>query len=290
VAESARAMIPFSDDLTASMKGLASTTAGRLAPAASRLARPMLHRLRNPFPDQFHPTLVHVAHHKVATVWFQLVLSRIAKEFGLSFGVVTTARHPEREALLYRHARLFEAERLSTFRGSHLVRDPRDVVVSAYFYHLWTTEEWVHVPRPELGGRTYQEHLRALGPEEGFAAEIHRSAESNLADMAAWDYTQPEFIELRYEDLILDEGMHFERMFRHYGFRDDAVERSVGLAARFSFRRVAGRSLGDVREGDHMRSGKPGQWQEVFTPAHRTLFRELTGNLVERLGYSPGDD
>jgi hypothetical protein len=108
--------------------------------------------------------------------------------------------------------------------------------------------------------------------------------------MAAWDDAQPKFIEVRYEDLIRDEGRYFKRIFRHYGFGDDAVERGVTLATRFGFGRVSGRPIGVVREGTHMRSGNPGQWQEAFTPAHRTLFRELTGNLVERLGYSPGDD
>jgi hypothetical protein len=108
--------------------------------------------------------------------------------------------------------------------------------------------------------------------------------------MAAWNYAQPEFIEVRYEDLIRDEGAYFERMFRHYGFRDDAVECSAELAARFSFRRFGCRSLGEFSRGDSMRSGETGQWHEVFTPAHRALFRELTGNLLDRLGYAQGAD
>jgi hypothetical protein len=272
------------------MRGLVSTTAWRLAPAASRLARPVRRRFRNPFDDRFRPTLVHVAHHKVATVWFRGVLSAIAREFGLPFGVVTHASHPDAEVLLYRNSGLFDRDRLEFFRGSHVIRDPRDVVVSGYFYHLWSTEEWLHVPRPEFGDKTYQEHLKALNLEEGMAAEIRSSASRTLADMKAWDYGQPEFIELTYEELIGDEGRSFERIFRHYGFKQDVVEHSVDIAIRLSFRKVARRPVGEVQEHAHLRSGKPGQWQEVFTPAHRTLFRELTGNLVERLGYSPGDD
>jgi hypothetical protein len=37
--------------------------------------------------------------------------------------------------------------------------------------------------------------------------------------------------------LFRDEGLHLERMFGHYGFRDDAVGRNAELAARFRFRR-----------------------------------------------------
>ena len=33
-----------------------------------------------------------------------------------------------------------------------MIRDPRDVIVSGYFYHQWTDEPWANEPRPELGG------------------------------------------------------------------------------------------------------------------------------------------
>jgi hypothetical protein len=53
----------------------------------------------------------------------------------------------------------------------------------------------------------------------------------------------------------------------------------------YRIQRVAGRSIGEVKEGSHLRSGKPGQWREVLSPKNMALFRELTGDLVERLGY-----
>jgi hypothetical protein len=266
------------------VKRFASTT-------SYRLARPVRRRILNPFPDDAHTTVVHVAHHRIGTVWFRNVLSLIARQLGLSFQrVARDSAFPEAEVILYRHARLFNRSRLGTFRGSHLIRDPRDVVVSGYHYHLWTDEEWVHIPRQEYGGMTYQEYLRSLDRDAGIAAEIRRSAGSDLAEMGAWNYAQPEFLELKYEDFIVDEPYNFARIFRHYGFKQAAVERSVDLALRFSFQRTAGRSIGEVKEGSHLRSGKPGQWQEVLTPENKALFRELTGDLLVRLGYASGND
>jgi hypothetical protein len=245
----------------------------------------------NPFPHGSRTTVVHVAHHRIGTVWFRNVLSLIARQFGLSFQrVAGESGLPYADVLLYPHSRLFDGPRLESFRGSHLIRDPRDVVVSGYHYHLWTHEKWAHIPSPEYGGISYQQYLRSLDPEDGIAAEIRRCAESHFAEMGAWNYAQPEFLELRYEDFIADEADHFARMFRHYGFNEAAVERSVDLALRFSFQKKAGRSIGEVQEGSHLRSGKPGQWQEVFTPDHKALFRELNGDLLERLGYVSGDD
>lgn len=264
----------------------------RVSRIGDRLAWPVRHALRNPFADGLRPTLVHAAHHRVGTSWFRRILSAIAKEYGLSFAVVSMTNPPdvEAEALLYDHAGLFDRERLRFFRGSHLIRDPRDVVVSGYFYHRWSEEEWLHIPRSEYGGRTYQELLLSLSLEQGLAAEMRGPAAHTFAEMGAWDYGQPGFLEIKYEDLIEDEAGWFERIFRHYGFGEGAVERCVELAGRFSFREVSGRAVGEIREGTHLRSGKPGQWREVFTPSHRVLFRELTGNLVERLGYAARED
>ena len=254
-----------------------------------RLTQPVRRRVRNPFAHGSGSTIVHVAHHRIGTVWFGKVMSRVARQFGLSFQrVALESDVPDAEVVLYTHSRLFDRAGLNAFRGSHLIRDPRDVVVSAYHYHLWTDEKWVHVPSPEYGGMTYQQYLRSLDPETGIAEEIRRTTASQLSEMGAWSYAQPEFLELKYEDLIADEAAHFARLFRHYGFSDNAVEQSTDLAMEFSFQRMAGRSIGKVKEGSHLRSGKPGQWREVLTRDHLALLRELTGDLLERLGYESG--
>jgi hypothetical protein len=256
-----------------------------------RITRPVRRRVINPFTGGQGSTIVHVAHHRIGTVWFRNVLTVVARRFGLSFQRVEgESARPDGDVLLYPHARLFNRPRLEAFRGTHLIRDPRDVVVSAYHYHLWTHEKWVHIPSPEYGGISYQEYLRSLSPKDGIAAEIRRSAGLDLADMGAWDYSQPDFLELRYEDLVADEAYQFGRIFRHYGFSESAVERCVDLALRFSFQTTTGRSIGEVQEGSHRRSGKPGQWREVFTPDHKVLFRELNGDVLQRLGYVSGDN
>lgn len=37
------------------------------------------------------------------------------------------------------------------------VRDPRDIAVSAYFYHKVSSESWLHMPRAEFDGRSLQQ-------------------------------------------------------------------------------------------------------------------------------------
>lgn len=247
--------------------------------------RPVRRRLRCPFREAGRqPLLLHCAHHKAGTVWFLLVLRAVAERYGLRFQDLRGDPVADGTGVAFQHDSRIRLDGLGAVRASHMIRDPRDIVVSAYHYHRWTDEEWAHVPRPEYGGLGYQEYLAGLDHEAGLAAEIRLRA-PRIREMAAWDYTDPRVLELRYEDAMADERGTFRALFRHYGFHHDAVERSVRLAARFSFRRVARKRPDRTGRGTHLRSGRSGQWQEEFTPAHKELFKELTGAAVVDLGY-----
>ena len=146
------------------------------------------------------PLIVHCCHHKVGTVWFLHVLTAISRHYGLRLHVGPQSDlGPEDGIFLEDHSRI-DPGFLRPFRGSHMIRDPRDVVVSAYFYHLRTTEAWALEPREEFGGLSYQAHLQQLDRHEGLLAEIRRSASTVITDMTRWDYDDPRFLELRYED------------------------------------------------------------------------------------------
>jgi hypothetical protein len=247
-------------------------------------------RTRSPFAASAGPaTLVHCSHHKVGTVWFHSVLGEVSAAYGLRTTVVR--RRPVRidgaDVAFFEQSRFFDRAHVdgSPWRGSHLIRDPRDMVVSGYHYHLRTTEEWALTPAEQWGGMSYQEHLRALSPHDGLLAEIRRGTGHEIHDISVWDYEQPEFLELRYEDVIADEAQWFERLFRHFGFDADAIALGLAAAERLSLRTVAKRrQSGDWRAG-HVRSGQPGDWRAHFTDEHTALFKECTGDLLVRLGY-----
>jgi hypothetical protein len=44
------------------------------------------------------------------------------------------------------------------------------------------------------------------------------------------------------------------------------------------------------RKSGTFRKGKPGNWQEHFTPANKALFKEAAGDLLLRLGYEQDND
>jgi hypothetical protein len=244
----------------------------------------------SPFGEEGPALLVHCCHHRSGTVWFIRVLSTIARRYGLHF---QEGEQEELEAsteiFVQDHSRIDRSE-LPPHRGSHMIRDPRDMVVSGYHYHLWTEEKWVQVPCDEYDGKSFQEALNDAGKKKGMILEMERFCREDLQDMLRWDYDDPAFLELKYEDVIADEAAHFDALFRHYGFHDDAVDAGLEIAAHYSFQNVSGRSFGDVEEQSHLRSGRTSQWEDHFDDELKARFKELAGDAVVQLGYEEDSD
>jgi hypothetical protein len=245
-------------------------------------------RLRSPFrADVGAPLLVHCSHHKVGTVWFSRVLGEVARSYNLNFEVIgRNVPSVSTDVFLFNNTNRFDRSYFAgrSFRGSHLIRDPRDLAVSAYHYHLRTSEQWARVPEDRWEGKSYQDYLQSMSFSDGLLAEIGRCAQAEWRHMGIWDYQQEEFLELRYEDLLSDESGTFERLFHHYGFRERECRASLAATRQFSLEVV--RASNDR----HVRSGRPGEWREVFEPRHVDRFKELTGDLIVRLGYESSTD
>jgi len=157
------------------------------------------------------------------------------------------------------------------------------MIISGYFYHLRTEEPWVFEPQEEFGGLGYQAYLQSLDKEAGLMAEIRFASRNHIADMLAWNYHDPNVLEMRYEDVRADEATSFTRFFTHYGFHQNAVKKSVELAAHFSMNNVK-------KNTSHIRSGQPGEWRRHLNGEHIAAFKELTGDAAVRLGYEPNGD
>jgi len=247
-------------------------------------------RTESPFREDDPPLLVHCCHHRSGTVWFTRVLETVARQYGLHFQAGEQADlHPSTEIFLQDHSQI-DRPALSPYRGSHMIRDPRDMVVSGYHYHLLTEEDCAHVPREEYDGKSFQEALNEVGKKQGMILEMKRFCREDLQDMLQWDYDDPAFLELKYEDVIADEFSHFKTLFNHYGFHEDAVEAGLDVAEYYSFQNVSGRGFGEVEEESHLRSGRTSQWEEHYDDELKAKFKELAGNAVVQLGYEESAD
>lgn len=240
------------------------------------------------FADSKSKLIFHGTYHKMGTVWMMRVLEKVASQWDLN--LQKSNEHgetagPDTHIIFANHSHL-DLDQLGDFVGSHMIRDPRDCVVSGYFYHLWTDEAWALRPQERFDGLSYQEHLNQLNQHDGLMEEIKSFAVYvDTYKMREWDYRDSRILEIQYEDLLANEKTVFANLFSHYGFSDKAIRKAVGLAQQCSFKKVTGRSLGHSKRKSHLRSGRPGEWKDVLSEDHLRTISNSFGDLIEQMGY-----
>src|SRR5262245_17665171 len=151
--------------------------------------------------------LAYFGHHKCGTGWFTEILLEVSRLSHLQPAYVhndeSCGGHLGRfvadrgvQLLLYVNAEIDQVRTLPLFRGFHVVRDPRDLVVSAYFSHRFS-----HPLQPWL--EEHRARLQGLDDEEGLLAEMQFPVTRMVLDhIRRWDYRQPGVLELRMEEIV----------------------------------------------------------------------------------------
>jgi hypothetical protein len=240
--------------------------------------------------------LVVATHHKTGTVWMDGVFKSIADDLGARY--VNFRSEQGRVSKLGRsspfvlfcydsdfgeHASLLDREDVKIV---HLIRDPRDVVISAMHYHKASRESWLHEPIPGYDNLTYQRALQQLPTRFAqYVFEMENSSASTLRDMSGWRYGRANCFEARYEDLRQDRELtYWRRIMAFLGF--DAAEQAIG-SHRFWQNSLFG---GLSRVGNrHVRSGAVGQWRREFTPDLAKAFVHRFPGILQVLGYEKSD-
>lgn len=252
----------------------------------SVLLRLLLLRLRGAPAPAHGPALLLVAtHHKAMTTYFHAVLRLLALGLGRRFALVHRGPPPPGTGLLLATQGRIDRAALRPFRGIHVLRDPRDMIVSGWHYHRWTDELWVH--REDAEGRTYQEKLLAADRRTGLHMEIDHFLFMYRDLLLAWEMDDPDMLELRYEDLV-GPGREalYARIFDHLGLRGPAARLGRDLMRLFEAESRTGARAGAGGQGRHLRSGRAGQWRDMLEPEHLARIEAALGPALRRFGYS----
>jgi hypothetical protein len=266
-------------------------------------------------------------------MWWNRIFSDACSRLGLKFKPVYDAQgfdnnlqrfaqQQEIDFLSHGNADMAHISDLGEHRGVHIVRDPRDIAVSAYFSHLHShsTKKWSDL-------EDYRQKLQGLSKDEGLAVEIE-NRQTEFRQIESWDYNQPNILEIKFEDMAQSSYDLVIRVFQHYGLIDesayrmrhrlkeltfhivDGIGRSagrrltrklrpdtlsgaeiLGIAWRHRFQSLAGgRKQGDENIKSHFRKGRPGDWVNHFTESHRALFKDLYPHVLEKLGYESSSE
>jgi hypothetical protein len=247
------------------------------------------------------PTLVHCGYHKCLTVFVNRCFTHVLGDrFHNFFGKLDAfyAEHG-RLAVSGTSDYLLDLSKLGDYRISRFIRDPRDLVVSGYFYHQRgldpfskmvnpTPDDWRFagaIPSALRRDETYVQCLARLDQEDGLIAEMEFRA-PHFRSMLAWPTSDSRIRLWRYEDILGREVEVMDEVGGHFEWPDDTAPFSLRESLRIEADRWRARDA-LLAWDKHPRDPRPEQWRELFTPRVRDAFERLFGDLPEKLGYEP---
>lgn len=239
--------------------------------------------------------IVVATHHKTGTVWMSTVFKAIARRLDVNY--VDFWSHYGRldrvlktpfillnhNSMFLRHANALRGEDV---RILHVIRDPRDVLISAMHYHKKAGEPWLHERVSGSKDAPYQQKLNSLATlHEQYMFELENATGNTIEAMLDWQYDRPNCLEVRYEDLWADRSLSlWSDIVSFLGFEGSELEVCRQCFWEHSLFGKASRA-----NRRHARSGEVAQWKREFTPelAHDFLYR--FPDALQTLGYESDD-
>jgi hypothetical protein len=207
-------------------------------------------------------------------------------------------------AFMYTNADPQYINQFKPFRGFHVIRDPRDIAISAYFSHKdvhpvhWHENDganhWLEL-------ETHREKIKQLPFDDGLMEDILFTERLPTEGfdlgpfilMRDWNYERSNIYETRFEQLTIAPSVEFAKIFSFLGGPFETFSNSSmmePIVEKLSFKAMTGRSQGMEKMTSHYRKGTIGDWKNYFKDQHKQFFKKNYGDLLIQLGYEQNLD
>jgi Sulfotransferase domain len=233
-------------------------------------------------------TLFHITHWKAATHWIQLILKdafpkhtlmpRSYFDSDLSVRVIPNRVYPA--ACMMKEA--FDSLELpANTRRFVVIRDLRDVVVSAYFSIRYSHKAAPYVERD-------RRILESLDQDNAMLYLIRTWAFTSAAIQRSWLSAHEPFF--KFEDITKNPTENFRKIFlEHWGLTIDTAVLDEVLARHHFSRYSGGRDKGNEDINSHYRKGTAGDWRLHFSAKTKAEFKRLFNDVLVLGGYERDD-
>lgn len=256
------------------------------------------------------PVIVHWGMHKAMTGYYSEVMLQLRKKTGLHLsafydntaGLGTEIRRisalPSSIVLL---SDLLDIRVPSgmPYLASRTLRDPRDLVVSGYFYHKKSPEPWLlrqdfdweelmkdpaferwfDRRKCQWTGLSFATVLQSLNRVDGLALEIVRLAPV-LRRMERMDVNDERVLQINFEEILNHEVTAFRRLFAHYQLKAKYLPFALETVERLSVK-----ARGENHA--HIRAAECGEWHSALDDSHKELVNTEFRAALLKGGYIP---
>lgn len=171
-----------------------------------------------------------------------------------------------------------------------VIRDGRDVMVSAYFHTLFHNDKnppWaVEERRNEVPFNNYENVEKNLPLFIEFMFTEHSQGLFHFR----WDEFVSSWINedapvVKYEDMLEDAASALYGALEKVTGETPDIERLREIEHQFSFENIAGRKRGQEDTKTFLRKGVAGDWKNRFTQEACEVFDRFAGETLIQLGY-----
>ena len=156
------------------------------------------------------------------------------------------------------------------------VRDPRDKIISHYWYVQSRKNHWDHPLVLENPLSEFISYKLCSGEFEKESIDWLRVWLANR--------DKEKSIIVRYEDMISDTYVEMNKILDFLGIncRKSEVNSIIDLN---SFKKISGRNLGEEDNKSFLRKGVYGEWKTIFNENQKKIFSNLGEDIIKSLGY-----
>jgi hypothetical protein len=254
------------------------------------------------------PLVVHWCMHKAMSGYYTQVMLELRKTTGIWISthyasprgvpkaVSRSGKYPSSVLILSDLFHVFDFQDID-FRGTVTFRDPRDLIVSGYYYHLKTNETWANTKRfdwrglfedqifresfgapvSKWFGKSYSQVLNLLNQEDGLLLELIRVAPV-LRSFNQFPFGDPRILRINFEEILGNEVDAFKAILLHYGLKSEFMPDVLKAVDAMSASKTH-------HKNPHIRVPSGSTWNGILSDSHTQLLKIHFANEVRLSGY-----
>lgn len=173
---------------------------------------------------------------------------------------------------------------------SLFIRDPRDLLVSGYFYHRNGVEPWTRISNPtkkdyevvngniprdiRLSGLSMSDYLKNCDLEKGLLVELE-FRKNHFESINSWLRCEdPSILFIDYSELMESEERAFARLGNHHSLNQLQLKALSYFVNKYK--------ASNNTKNKHIRNPNPGQWKKTLTDESLDLLNLKFPDLIAR--------